>query len=101
MTAGLGLSIRRRLCYKEGVEEAVGRVTHFFGQLGVVAVKLTGALQVGDQVRVKGHTTDFTQSVDALQVEHANVDKGGPGEEVAFKAKEKARTGDQVFRVRG
>ena len=82
------------------MEDLIGKVTHYFGQIGVAAVRLTGPLQAGDQVRVKGHTTDFSQSVDSLEVEHQKVSEAGPGVEVAFKVKDKARTGDQVFRVR-
>ena len=81
------------------MEEPIGKVTHYFGQLGVAAAQLTGALKVGDQVRIKGHTTDFIQAVDSLEVEHQKVDKAGPGDSVAFKVKDKARTGDQVLRV--
>ncbi|TMF58627.1 MAG: translation elongation factor-like protein [Chloroflexi bacterium] len=82
------------------MEEQIGKVTHYFGQLGVAAAQLTGELKVGDQVRIKGHTTDFSQPVDSLEVEHQKVDQAGPGDRVAFKTKEKARVGDQVHRVR-
>jgi putative protease len=81
------------------VEEPIGKVTHYFGRLGVTAAQLTGELRVGDQVRIKGHTTDFSQPVDSLEVEHQKVDHAGPGDSVAFKVKDKARIGDQVFRV--
>ena len=56
------------------MEEPIGKVTHYFGQLGVAAAQLTGELKVGDQVRIKGHTTDFIQAVDSLEVEHQKVD---------------------------
>jgi putative protease len=81
------------------MDEPVGKVTHYFGHLGVAAAQLTGQLKVGDQVRIKGHTTDFTQPVDSLEVEHQKVDQAGPGDSVAFKVKDKARIGDQVLRV--
>jgi translation elongation factor EF-1alpha len=81
------------------MEEPVGKISHYFGHLEVAAVKLTGALKVGDLIRVKGHTTDFTQPVDSLEVEHKKVAEAGAGQEVAFKVKDKARTGDEVFKV--
>jgi len=81
------------------MEQLIGKVTHFFGNIGVAAVQLTGPLAAGDQIHVKGHTTDFSQTVDSLEVEHQNVSKAGPGADVAFKVTDKARTGDQVFRV--
>lgn len=81
------------------MEEPIGKISHYFGHLEVAALKLTGALKVGDQIHVKGHTTDFTQPVDSLEVEHQKVPQAGAGQEVAFKVKDKARTGDDVFKV--
>jgi translation elongation factor EF-1alpha len=82
------------------MEDPIGKVTHYFGRLGVAAVQLTGPLAVGDLIHVKGHTTDFSQAIDSLEVEHQKVSTGDPGDEVAFKVIDKARIGDQVFRVR-
>jgi putative protease len=81
------------------MEQPIGKVTHYFGHLEVVALKLTGDLKVGDTIHVKGHTTDFTQPVDSLEVEHQKVPQAGPGDEVAFKVKGKARIGDEVLKV--
>jgi len=82
------------------MEDSIGKVTHYFGRIGVAAVRLTGPLAVGDRIHVKGHTTDFSQAVDSLEVDHQKVAKAGLGDEVAFKVTDKARIGDQVFRVR-
>ena len=80
-------------------EELVGRVTHYFPNIAVAAATLSGELKVGDRVRVKGHTTDFTEAIESLQIEHQNVDRAGPGDNVAFKVSEKARPGDQLLRL--
>jgi putative protease len=81
------------------MEDPIGKVTHYFGQLSVAAVQLTGPLAVGDRIHVKGHTTDFSQEIDSLEVEHQKVETASPGENVAFKVTDKARPGDEVFRV--
>ena len=80
-------------------DEPVGKITHYFPNIAVAAATLSGELKVGDQVRVKGHTTDFTEAVESLEIEHQKVDRAGPGDKVAFKVSEKARPGDQLFRV--
>ena len=80
-------------------EEQVGTITHYFSHIGVAAAKLTGDLKVGDRIRVKGHTSDVSASIDSLQIEHQQVDKGGSGQEVAFKLTEKVRPGDHVYRI--
>ncbi len=80
-------------------EQPIGKITHYFAHIGVAAATLTGELAVGDRVRVKGHTTDLTETVESLEIEHQKVERAGPGADIAFKVSEKVRAGDQVFRV--
>ena len=81
-------------------EVKVGRVTHYFGHISVAAVELTdGELAVGDTIHIKGHTSDFTQNVDSIQIEHESVDKAEPGDNLAIKVAEHAREHDDVFKV--
>ncbi|OLC16195.1 MAG: hypothetical protein AUH29_05655 [Candidatus Rokubacteria bacterium 13_1_40CM_69_27] len=83
-------------------ERKIGVVTDYFTKIGVAAVRLTdGDLQVGDMIRVRGHTTDFAQTVDSLQVEHQAVQRAERGSEVALKVRGRARRHDEVLRVEG
>ena len=82
-------------------EEKVGVVTDYYSRLGVAAVRLdSGALEGGDTVRVRGHTTDVTQAVESLQVEHRAVQRAERGTEVALKVRERVRRHDAVLRLR-
>ena len=82
-------------------EIPVGKVEKFFGKISVAAIKITsGELKVGDKIKIKGHTTDFDQTVDSMQVEHAAVQKAGPGDEVGIRVKEKVHENDTVYVVR-
>jgi translation elongation factor EF-1alpha len=80
-------------------EEKIGVVTHYFGKAMVAAIDITGELHVGDRIHVHGHTTDFEQQVESMQVEHAGVEKAGPGDSVGIKVVEYARVGDIVYKV--
>lgn len=81
-------------------EQKIGFVTHYFGKIGVAALKITaGELSVGDRIHVKGHTSDFTQTVDSMQIEHASVDVARIGDEVALKTTDYVRENDEVFKV--
>ena len=80
-------------------EEKIGVVTHYFGNIQVAALKLEGELKVGDTIHVKGHTSDFTQNLDSMQLEHQDVETGKKGDEIAVRVKEHARESDQVFKV--
>ena len=80
-------------------EEKVGVVTHYFGHIQVAAIMLEAELKVGDTVRVKGHTSDFTQPIESMQLEHESVEVGKAGQEIAVKVVEHAREHDEVFKV--
>ncbi len=80
-------------------EEKIGVVTHYFGNIQVAALKLEGELKVGDTIHIKGHTSDFTQNLDSMQLEHQDVETGKKGDEIAVRVKEHARESDQVFKV--
>ncbi len=79
-------------------EQLIGRITHYYSHLGVGIVELTGGeLKVGDIIHVKGKHTDFTQTVDSIQIEHQNVTRAEKGKIVGIKVKDKVREHDQVF----
>ncbi len=81
-------------------EEKIGTITHYFGKIGVATVMITdGELNVGDTIHVKGHTSDFTQTVDSMQVEHESVAVARAGDEVGLKTAEYVREHDAVFKV--
>jgi hypothetical protein len=80
-------------------EVRVGVVTHYYGHLAVAAVRLEVALAVGDTIRVLGHTSDFRQRVDSMQVEHRSVSEAIGGDEIGLKVVEHAREHDVVYRV--
>ena len=83
-------------------EEKVGTVTDYYAKIGVAAITLAaGALQVGDTIRIRGHTTDLTQPVESLQIEHRSVPRAERGSEVAVKVRERVRKHDEVLRVLG
>jgi putative protease len=81
------------------MEKEIGRVTHYFSHLSVAALELTDTLQLGDTIHIQGHTTDFTQVVESMQIERQPVDKAGPGDDVAIAVKEYVRDHDKVFKV--
>ncbi len=57
-------------------------------------------LRVGDVIHIRGHTTDFTQGVESLEVNHASVGEVGPNDDFGLKVVDHAREHDVVFKVR-
>ena len=81
-------------------EEEIGHITHFFPKISVAVIEVTAAsLKVGETIRIKGHTSDFTQAVDSLQQEHLAVPEVKKGGSAGLKVKEHVREGDKVFWV--
>jgi len=80
-------------------EQPIGEVTHYFDHIDVMAIKLSSNLAVGDEIHVRGHTTDLICTVDSMQVEHQSVSQAGPGDSVGIKVTAKVRPGDHVYRV--
>jgi putative protease len=81
-------------------EVKIGHVSHYFGKIGVAAIELTdGALAVGDTIHIKGHTSDFTQTIDSMQIDRADVPRAEKGQSIGIRAAQHAREGDIVFKV--
>jgi len=81
-------------------EERIGIVTHYFNHLSVAIVQLeTGTLRSGDTLHIKGHTSDFRQSVASMEVDHAHVDEARAGQSVGLRVNEHAREHDVVYKV--
>lgn len=82
------------------MEEEIGRITHYFSKINVGVLELsTGELHVNDTIHIKGHTTDFYQKVESMQVEHNPVDTAKPGEPVGIKVESPVRENDVIFKV--
>ena len=81
-------------------EKQIGKISHYFGKIEVAAVELTdGDLAVGDTIHIKGHTTDLTEQVESIQIEHEQVDFAKKGQSVGISAKDHVREHDVVYKV--
>lgn len=81
-------------------EIKVGIVTHYFTKIQVAAIKVTeNQLEKGEEIHIKGHTTDFYQKVESMQKEHQEIETAFPGDEIGIKVKEHARQGDIVYKL--
>jgi putative protease len=83
-------------------EVEIGHVSHYFGKVQVAAIELTeGELSVGDTIHILGHTSDFTQTVDSMQIDNAAVDHAQKGQSIGIRVTEHAREHDKVYKVTG
>jgi putative protease len=80
-------------------EKAIGKIVHYFGHVGAGIIGLSDTLKVGDKIHVKGHTSDFSQDVTSMEIEHASLSEAKAGQEVGVKLNEKVHQGDVVYKV--
>jgi translation elongation factor EF-Tu-like GTPase len=80
-------------------EKEVGRITHYYGNISVGIVELSDTLKVGDTIHIKGHTSDFNQTVDSMQIEHKNVSEAKAGDLVGIKVIQKVHPHDKVYKI--
>ncbi len=81
------------------MERQVGIVRHYFGKIGVAAVELEDTLRTGDTIHIKGHTSDWVQKVESMQLEHQEVTEAHRGQSVGIKVIDHAREHDVVYLV--
>jgi putative protease len=81
------------------MEIEIGKVTHYFDHIRVAVLTLNTSLKLGDMIHFSGHSTDFTQRVGSMEIEHHSVVWVKPGDDVALKVAETVHPHDKVFKV--
>jgi putative protease len=81
------------------MEVEIGKVTHYYSHLSVAVLQLTDDLKVGEMIHFLGHTTDFNQKVNSMEINHHHVVTVNPGDNVALKVIEPVREHDIIYRV--
>jgi len=77
----------------------VGIVTHYFSQVRAAVIKLKAPLATGDTIKIKGHTTDFTQSISSMQIDRAPITEAKKGQEIGVLVDSRVRQHDVVYKL--
>ncbi len=81
-------------------EQLIGTVVHQWQKPGPALLALPGGgLSGGDTIRIKGQTTDFTHTIDSMQLDGETVEKAKKGQSVGVKVSTRARRTDSVFKI--
>ncbi|MDO9515873.1 MAG: hypothetical protein Q7J01_07230 [Syntrophales bacterium] len=81
-------------------EEKIGEVMKFFSKPSVAAVKITaGELRAGDTVKFAGHTTDFEDTINSMEIDNKQIEKATAGDYIGIKVSDRVRPGDEMFKV--
>jgi len=87
------------LAEKKEKGKIIGKVVHYYTNIGVGVIELTGALKVGDKIKIKGATTDFEQEVESMQIEQDKIEKAKKGQSIGLKVKDHVRQHDKVYKL--
>jgi len=81
-------------------EEQVAVIVKFFAKPSVAALEVTsGTIKIGDLLKYKGHTTDFTEEVTSMEIDNQPVMEAKVGDLIGVKVKERVRENDKVYKV--
>ena len=80
--------------------KVIGKVTHYFPHVKAGVILITNDnLVVGDTLQIKGHTTDFKQKVNSMQINNVPIQQAKPGQEVGLLVKSRVRHNDIVYKI--
>jgi putative protease len=75
-------------------------ITHYYPHVNAGIIQLeAGELKVGDTIHIRGHTTDYYQRVDHLELDHRQVETARAGQVVGVHVSQRVREGDAVLKV--
>ena len=80
-------------------EKEIGEVVKYFAKIEVAAIELKAPVSIGDTLHFKGHTTDFQQVIETMQVDNQSVERAEKGASIGIKTKERVRPNDLVYKV--
>jgi len=77
----------------------IGKVSHFYPKISVAVIDLEDSLKKGDKISIEGKTTNFSQIVESMQIEHKDVEIANAGNSIGLKVNERVREGDKVYKI--
>ncbi len=78
----------------------IAEVTHYFPHVNAAVLKIkVGTIRVGDKLHFKGHTTNFTQKVASMQIDHQPVLIARKGDDFGVEVQSRVRAGDRVTKI--
>jgi hypothetical protein len=90
---------KKAIASKKIKANIIGTVMHYFPKVRAAVVKLKAPLTIGDVVKVKGHTTDFTQNVTSIQIDRVPITSAKKGQEIGLLVESRVRRKDVVYKA--
>lgn len=79
-------------------EKPIGKITHYFGNIKVGIIKLKKPIKIGDEIRIKGVTTNYKQKITSMQFNYKEIKITPINKEIGIKVSKKVREGDLIYK---
>ncbi len=83
----------------EQEKKLIGKIAHFYSKISVAVIELTDKLSVGDEISIEGPSTNFTQTVDSMQIEYKNIKDAKKGNSIGLKVINEVKENDSVYKM--
>lgn len=80
-------------------EKVIGSIIHYFPHVRAAVIKLKAPLSAGDTILIKGHTTDFKQTIASMQIDRVPVTSAKVGQEIGLLVDSRVRQHDEVYKI--
>ena len=77
----------------------IGKVSHYFDNIKVAAIKLKAPLKKGNTIRIEGGEAIVKVKISSMQKNHKVVASAKARDEIGIKVSKKVREGYRVFKV--
>jgi len=81
-------------------EKPIGVITHWYGNINVAVIKLSGVLKLGEKIKVKKGDVEFEEMIESMQLNHEAIKAGKSGQEIAIKLAGLTKEGAEIFKVK-
>ena len=78
-------------------KKPIGKVMHFYTNIGVAIIKFNTKVRIGTKLHFKGATTDFADTPKSMQYDHKPIATAPKGKQIGIKVKKRVREGDLVY----
>lgn len=75
----------------------IGKVTHYYDKIGVAVVDLSGALKVGDKIKLVKGDEEIDQDVESIQVDGKDIKSAKKGESIGLKVEKPIARKAEVY----
>lgn len=77
----------------------IGTVTHYFPRVRAAAVKMNSALSSGENIKIKGHNTEFFQRINSMEIDRVPITKAKKGQVIGLLVDKRVRKNDLIYRA--